>query len=239
MRGEHCTAYPTQTLEKGSSPHARGARRHVDAVVDAEGIIPACAGSTRLAGDVAGEVGDHPRMRGEHASPTSRRQRTRGSSPHARGARRSGAGYEGMGGIIPACAGSTPPWRRCRRPRGDHPRMRGEHLEPLSVASSLAGSSPHARGAHLPVNRAGVLVGIIPACAGSTMTRFPTRRSGRDHPRMRGEHATISLCGGQAEGSSPHARGAHRRPERRDSEDGIIPACAGSTSSRYPMSSCL
>ena len=61
-------------------------------------------------------------------------------------------------------------------------------MNDLTDEQLVEGSSPHTRGAlpHEPV----VLApdGIIPAYAGST--RIPQRRSlsGRDHPRIRGEH---------------------------------------------------
>ncbi len=138
-------------------------------------------------------------------------------------------------GIIPACAGSTPsasgrgavflgssphargarPWGCTRgRPSWDHPRMRGEHLPSLLLLR--------------------LLVGIIPACAGSTV----------------GMAAPVSLEGG----SSPHARGARGsdqgglrgfwdHPRMRGEHDvkgdvtelilRIIPACAGSTDVDY------
>ena len=165
-------------------------------------------------------------------------------------ARHPGRGRRAVG-IIPACAGSTPwvtlfeSWSEGSSPhargapgtstsarpcRGDHPRMRGEHVRVLrrvaanpgiipacagSTSSSsmyvtlLRGSSPHARGAP-----------PIPTSCASPR---------RDHPRMRGEHSRhhpdialslgiIPACAGSTRtsnparkvvrGSSPHARGA-------------------------------
>ena len=66
MRGEHGMHPFLQLQVLGSSPHARGAllvrrARHHDA-----GIIPACAGSTKLLKLFNLSIGDHPRMRGEH-----------------------------------------------------------------------------------------------------------------------------------------------------------------------------
>ena len=139
---------------------------------------------------------DHPRIRGEHEGARARELL--------------------RVGIIPAYAGSTS--SRCVRPgfflgssphtRGaqsldgmelrremDHPRIRGEHgrrecgsvrrvgiipayagstREGLQGESGLMGSSPHTRGA---------LTGA-------------TRRAciGRDHPRIRGEHAGVHIA---------------------------------------------
>ena len=107
MRGEHTLHALMQRATTGSSPHARGAHRHqiVDAWV--AGIIPACAGSTRLRSHRMGTYGDHPRMRGEHALLQSPMKPTVGSSPHARGARERRRAAHKRPGIIPACAGST------------------------------------------------------------------------------------------------------------------------------------
>ena len=51
----------------------------------------------------------------------------------------------------------------------------------------------------------------------------------RDHPRIRGEHSTMSKCTPAATGSSPHTRGAPRRPRQGHRRGRIIPAYAGST----------
>ncbi len=92
-----------------------------------------------------------------------------------------------------------------------------------------SGSSPPARGARAPTRNRPRPRRIIPACAGSTARCSPTRRLPRDHPRLRGEHSTITRAARNAWGSSPPARGAHRLHRHRGGRDGIIPACAGST----------
>ena len=72
-----------------------------------------------------------------------------GSSPHVRGAL-NGLGWTyGHGGIIPACAGSTPDGRRSACDGRDHPRMCGEHIVSLYMKFICVGSSPHVRGARL------------------------------------------------------------------------------------------
>ena len=127
MRGEHVWYQRGTPSSQGSSPHARGALNQK--VLDSLGlgIIPACAGSTPTARKRSCDGRDHPRMRGEHFVPVTVGMAILGSSPHARGARQSGACDFRLEGIIPACAGSTrQPWVHCE-PIGDHPRMRGEH----------------------------------------------------------------------------------------------------------------
>ena len=73
---------------------------------------------------------------------------TGGSSPHVRGARVLALLFENVDGIIPACAGSTPPWISAARGGRDHPRMCGEHHGDAAVGFDGEGSSPHVRGAH-------------------------------------------------------------------------------------------
>ena len=175
-------------------------------------------------------------MRGEHGSLHRLLCMSKGSSPHARGARDGRNHFQPLPGIIPACAGSTRcTRRRCRSP-WDHPRMRGEHCGRLLIMPCTTGSSPHARGARAPLLRRCVDPGIIPACAGSTSGAFAFALQGKDHPRMRGEHESTENFTGDTTGSSPHARGALRPDARGHREQGIIPACAGSTMAVAPPS---
>ena len=250
MRGEHLPLQNKSSYSSGSSPHARGALLQLPLVELNPGIIPACAGSTRGDG-VARRHGvgiipacagstlapssyrfnyrDHPRMRGEHTCELHHFGAGVGSSPHARGAHLDGVNLGLRFGIIPACAGSTLAHLRQRRAQGDHPRMRGEHMVRVDVQGSYVGSSPHARGARRKASPCARRSGIIPACAGSTLTWPRASTTLGDHPRMRGEHAWIRLCSSTRVGSSPHARGAQRGAGARGADHGIIPACAGST----------
>ena len=209
MRGEHGCLDAGAYEREGSSPHARGAP--LEQVMHAllSGIIPACAGSTAANWSRTRCGRDHPRMRGEHDFKRGFIKFDLGSSPHARGAPCPASQRSGSSGIIPACAGSTVYALNIKIAGEDHPRMRGEHSTPIERQFASQGSSPHARGAPWALVIAGVLMGIIPACAGSTGRICSSLESAWDHPRMRGEH----VGGGQEE------RRAH----------GIIPACAGST----------
>ena len=87
MCGEHAMEKGEITADEGSSPHVRGARLVADRCRRGIGIIPACAGSTRLAASSSRQRRDHPRMCGEHAVQRRRIDHQRGSSPHVRGAR--------------------------------------------------------------------------------------------------------------------------------------------------------
>ena len=132
----------------------------------------------------------------------------------------------------------------------DHPRIRGEHIYNNLKVPEQAGSSPHTRGARFDAVDAGRVHGIIPAYAGSTMPAPLSPGSGRDHPRIRGEHSPAARECPAALGSSPHTRGARvpllslilvgcgSSPHTRGAPirhsfghfyPGIIPAYAGST----------
>ena len=110
MRGEHVFDEMDGSTPEGSSPHARGAPGHLYFPSLSGGIIPACAGSTMHGSERLQDKWDHPRMRGEHLDVRKGVEGSVGSSPHARGARFRAQRVFLLGGIIPACAGST----RCR-----------------------------------------------------------------------------------------------------------------------------
>ncbi len=210
--GEHCLSNAMQAGSQGSSPHMRGAP---------------CASSPRRP-----STRDHPRICGEHSVSTSMSMSVRGSSPHMRGAQARHRGHRGQQGIIPAYAGSTPRERRPSVSSRDHPRICGEHTTARVRPLIIEGSSPHMRGARLELLarlRAG---GIIPAYAGSTCCRMRHRWPLWDHPRICGEHRHTTPTVATVWGSSPHMRGAPHAGRRRAGPDGIIPAYAGSTTSR-------
>ena len=94
------------------------------------------------------------------------------------------------------------------------------------------GSSPHARGALAKLCDVVRVAGIIPACAGSTLILIRALRVCMDHPRMRGEHESLSRRITVSWGSSPHARGALPFLIAHIFKLGIIPACTGSTTVR-------
>ena len=193
------------------------------------GIIPACAGSTKLTFSKPCAIRDHPRMCGEHSSNANKIDAPQGSSPHVRGARIHAITINPKAGIIPACAGSTSASTRWWCPGWDHPRMCGEHPDSVVLTVEAEGSSPHVRGARAVREGKGTTVGIIPACAGSTQLNIQLDVWQRDHPRMCGEHLPDTLTTSKPEGSSPHVRGAPFHCSLIHGWTGIIPACAGST----------
>ena len=96
------------------------------------------------------------------------------------------------------------------------------------------GSSPRVRGARRKNASGQWEDGIIPACAGSTTMRPAARAFPWDHPRVCGEHAHLLSLLLWLLGSSPRVRGALAADAKQVLQRGIIPACAGSTSSATP-----
>ena len=149
IRGEHPPPTDFRSVSGGSSPHTRGAPRHLHLRRQTSRIIPAYAGSTFISTSRRPEIADHPRIRGEHERNPPEIYSGGGSSPHTRGARGRISCAGGRRGIIPAYAGSTTGGGVFASPGWDHPRIRGEHRRWVGLADYRGG--------------------IIPAYAGSTM----------------------------------------------------------------------
>ena len=107
MCGEHEQSWIEFADYTGSSPHVRGAHNDRSLSNRFDGIIPACAGSTRYRWPKSCRRWDHPRMCGEHMGSDAEALPEAGSSPHVRGALAPTCRRRGQPGIIPACAGST------------------------------------------------------------------------------------------------------------------------------------
>ena len=71
--------------------------------------------------------------------------------------------------------------------------------------------------------------GIIPACAGSSLGGLRMNCFTWDHPRVCGEQMAYKEESTDWKGSSPRVRGAGGRRRDRARPLGIIPACAGSS----------
>ena len=87
--------------------------------------------------------------------------------------------------------------------------MCGEHTTDDSFNLDHMGSSPHVRGALARQSLELLVLGIIPACAGSTSSSLLYSCFNGDHPRMCGEHSSPLTGLFSCAGSSPHVRGAH------------------------------
>ena len=209
----------------------RGTLVSPDLVLSVVGIIPACAGNTGCREPCASRAGDHPRVCGEHLAIPRPSFPLMGSSPRVRGTLAQASDGVLQVGIIPACAGNTTkaPARYDRR--WDHPRVCGEHGVGSPAVVLPLGSSPRVRGTRRGVAQGPHGPGIIPACAGNTRLQRREHEVVRDHPRVCGEHSGGVSHVAQLTGSSPRVRGTPLRSAPPLSERGIIPACAGNTSS--------
>ena len=228
--GDHWDGTTFDPSSAGSSRHAPGALRVLHQIRSRGGIIPACAGSTRV---VRGEISyrrDHPGMRREHGRDHRDVRRGQGSSRHAPGARIVEVRPAGRLGIIPPCAGSTIVVIAMQRVHGDHPGMRREHPVTVTLSGPAVGSSRHAPGAPISTLTDSHEWGIIPACARSTPPGAESATQSWDHPGMRREHPEAADGCTTVTGSSRHAPGAPHDGLRAAVYPGIIPACAGSTS---------
>ena len=214
MRGEHNHAANALRLPTGSSPHARGTRAASPFRDALTGLIPACAGNTSQRLRACHASGAHPRMRGEHAALNTEAGKAVGSSPHARGTLPCCPGTPAPGRLIPACAGNTVCGDVAAIVKRAHPRMRGEHSAIAIALRCTDGSSPHARGTHVFTPTPGKGDGLIPACAGNTLSPPPPPPRPWAHPRMRGEHTGVQLRFRRDQGSSPHARGTQDHNRR-------------------------
>ena len=227
--GEHSVGVRAAYVHEGSSPRMRGTQRGLFGALVVDGIIPAYAGNTGLANSRAARVGDHPRVCGEHRAVMDVIIKAPGSSPRMRGTPCWRLVSVLVLGIIPAYAGNTPVPARLTFSRRDHPRVCGEHQVCQAHCRSPSGSSPRMRGTLDCDWFDGDVLGIIPAYAGNTCQSPCQNTSGRDHPRVCGEHALMASKMPVNAGSSPRMRGTRGANPRRTHRMGIIPAYAGNT----------
>ena len=155
-----------------------------------------------------------------------------GSSPRVRGTRPRADGLRDLHGIIPARAGNTRSTGTRTTTSRDHPRVCGEHCSAATVSGLPVGSSPHVRGTRQLDADRGVIAGIIPACAGNTRRGRCSRWRAWDHPHVCGEHRFSRRSNVSHMGSSPRVRGTLLMDAESADAPGIIPACAGNTTSR-------
>ena len=132
-------------------------------------------------------------------------------------------------GIIPAYAGNTMRSRTAWPTIRDHPRVCGEHPDPIVLSCAIWGSSPRMRGTLMRFPSRSARCGIIPAYAGNTMGFDSVACQEQDHPRVCGEHSAASCICSSSSGSSPRMRGTRRNAVRSSDSTGIIPAYAGNT----------
>ena len=131
--------------------------------------------------------------------------------------------------ITPAYAGNTTVWLLTMRPETDHPRLRGEHSYKRRFCCAQRGSPPLTRGTPVKVIFPATTTRITPAYAGNTHIHLPIDVGYKDHPRLRGEHATFGTRHDLQMGSPPLTRGTLIILNVSLHNPRITPAYAGNT----------
>ena len=231
-RGENDVKTGSGLPVLGSSPLTRGKRCKSSGPRRAAWLIPAHAGKTDIEQAILNSSWAHPRSRGENSGPRTSCVSTRGSSPLTRGkphlVRLAPRGL----GLIPAHAGKTPAPKTGVTKSWAHPRSRGENPDSFSPIAADAGSSPLTRGKLDLLATLSDQLGLIPAHAGKTRIRRGSSRTGRAHPRSRGENPGRDIASAIFAGSSPLTRGKPPSPSVMHARRGLIPAHAGKTATR-------
>ena len=213
----------------GSSPLTRGKLAPPSGRGHHGGLIPAHAGKTTRGRGQSRSGSAHPRSHGENASLEAHNSEPTGSSPLTRGKLRHDAARAADIRLIPAHAGKTSQSRPQPCTHGAHPRSRGENSAVGSNACVAGGSSPLTRGKREAPLIVALLVWLIPAHAGKTISSAPASVLSRAHPRSRGENNGGFNWLANFPGSSPLTRGKPLNHGLKRLVDGLIPAHAGKT----------
>ena len=155
---------------------------------------------------------DHPRIRGENSEQTGQHWVFEGSPPHTRGKWVYPASQTSYQGITPAYAGKINVLFSEEICAPDHPRIRGENPKPKRARQATLGSPPHTRGKLTQPQPGQDAFRITPAYAGKISPQAGSCRRCWDHPRIRGENASVPYYVQQRAGSPPHTRGKLPRP---------------------------
>ena len=191
----------------GLSPLVRGKRNVPAFVALCSGSIPACAGETHLAALSYCELWVYPRLCGGNRVSAWDAWACVGLSPLVRGKLRSGIGFLGYGGSIPACAGETAKMTTPRITTRVYPRLCGGNRFIHSRHFISQGLSPLVRGKPHEGLDAGVVPGSIPACAGETTPQPTARIRSGVYPRLCGGNQQFDIHLMSPWGLSPLVRG--------------------------------
>ncbi len=160
--GPHRAGHPP----RGSPPRVRGKAEWENLIGSDVRITPACAGKRKSHSKHKKHHRDHPRVCGEKTMKEVREVWQLGSPPRMRGKGKNAYRPERATGITPAYAGKSCGLGIKSRFRGDHPRVCGEKLLPLTFYLPEPGSPPRMRGKEGSAEIARTLAGITPAYAG-------------------------------------------------------------------------
>ena len=192
-------------------------------------ITPACAGTTLQREPSQPVGGDHPRVCGNHWKSVGTLLGNKGSPPRVREPHdlMYAAIYKLR--ITPACAGTTSSIRTTQKYAEDHPRVCGNHRTDKTQLPLFVGSPPRVREPRFlrPFHNRGSR--ITPACAGTTGYEQERYISGRDHPRVCGNHLYFISFLMLMIGSPPRVREPLFLFDLLKASSRITPACAGTT----------
>ena len=229
MGGEHTTEPVAVTAIVGSSPRGRGTHGREQARPRSVRVIPAWAGNTHARRSRPCRGSGHPRVGGEHFGRDCRAASAAGSSPRGRGTPSCHRDAGGGNRVIPAWAGNTPDDAKRNLHQAGHPRVGGEHSQIPARTLHGFGSSPRGRGTRMYRNALILLLRVIPAWAGNTADDQIHELCLTGHPRVGGEHRTMTAKTFIPGGSSPRGRGTRNATRLLFSESRVIPAWAGNT----------
>ena len=177
----------------------------------------------------AGELGAHPRSRGENSTGGAVTVTASGSSPLTRGKPARAIASTTTVRLIPAHAGNSSAVVASTASTAAHPRSRGENAHRLGGTEYPEGSSPLTRGKRgRPIQKT-MSTRLIPAHAGKTRQALYRFDPSAAHPRSRGENTWLLPRGQRARGSSPLTRGKLIADTHGLTEVRLIPAHAGKT----------
>ena len=131
--------------------------------------------------------------------------------------------------LIPACAGKTQRRGPGHAPARAHPRVCGENARRPFASAMIFGSSPRVRGKLHSMEPRRHRCGLIPACAGKTVSKAGMLVRLTAHPRVCGENPGRQCGTARLRGSSPRVRGKLGGDVRALARPRLIPACAGKT----------
>ena len=175
-------------------------------------------------------------MCGNHPARNSGQSSARGSPPRVREPPGYPSYTDTANWITPACAGTTGRLLLGSLLLRDHPRVCGNHQSCPRSVEWPRGSPPRVREPHLPAILLCSLFGITPACAGTTLRYTLPEISAWDHPRVCGNHSTGRGRSRTDAGSPPRVREPHMEGKHGNIQQGITPACAGTTVPTLPRS---
>ena len=205
--GENRVGRATRPGLPGSSPRVRGKLSRSRSITLLLGLIPACAGKTKRRYHRPVNSRAHPRVCGENGGAGGSPPRYPGSSPRVRGKRSTIDERVIKARLIPACAGKTTSMKQHCSLNPAHPRVCGENVSLVVVATLVAGSSPRVRGKRTGSRDQCQGSGLIPACAGKTLRACMVTPGGMAHPRVCGENVEDRRRECLLAGSSPRVRG--------------------------------